>query len=424
LQVLGWPLYELDGYEADDILGTLAHQAKALNLQTKLITSDLDMLQLIHDGNTEILNIKKGFSDIQKFDQKAFQDKYNIQVEQFVDYKALTGDSSDNIPGVAGIGPKAAQELLSKYQTLDEVYQNLWQVPTKYQNKLEAGKNSAFMSQNLATIMLDAPLKLKAELKNMHGVPKDATKLLQTLEELEFRTLIKNLPKFLKDRGASSEAEVIENSSSNQKLNTKLKLIKSPSELQNIKLNKQEPIFLYCTSAGRFGKDPLRLYLSQNIKEVFVLDLVEFAASASIPLPSRERLGEGALNSNKPSLNPSPSAGSGQALQGREIDPSDEVDASSTQGGDELNTSLTKLLGESKLVTYDSKKLLHLFAELKLNDLAAKPVAHDLQIAAFLLNSLSRASTLTDLANQELHLKLKLKVVFVTAKKWSIAHFL
>ena len=140
LEVLGWPLYELDGYEADDIMGAFAHQAKGLNLETKLITSDLDMLQLIKDGNTEILTIKKGFSDITKFNQKAFEDKYGIEVEQFIDYKALMGDSSDNIPGVAGIGPKAAKELLNEYQTLDLIYENLWKLPQKYKKKTRTWK--------------------------------------------------------------------------------------------------------------------------------------------------------------------------------------------------------------------------------------------------------------------------------------------
>lgn len=346
LKVLGWPLYELDGYEADDILGTLAHQAKEFGLQTKLITSDLDMLQLIHDGNTEILNIKKGFSDIQKFNQKAFEDKYGIQVEQFVDYKSLTGDSSDNIPGVAGIGPKAACELLNEHKTLENIYENLWKVPTKYQTKLESGKDSAFMSKELATIMLDAPLKLKEEIKHMHGVPADASKLLSTMENLEFRTLIKNLPSFLRDRGAMSEANVIEGSKAAQKAILKLKIAKS---LKDLDIKKDQPTYLYCVSEGKFGKNPKRLYLSQNLKEGFIIHPQDF----------------------------------------------EDLD------------KLEDLLSKTKIVTYDSKKLLHFFAELKFSNLANLPVHHDLQIVAFLLNSLSRASTLTDLAAQEVKLKLQ-----------------
>ena len=347
LEVLGWPLYELDGYEADDIMGAFAHQAKGLNLETKLITSDLDMLQLIKDGNTEILTIKKGFSDITKFNQKAFEDKYGIEVEQFIDYKALMGDSSDNIPGVAGIGPKAAKELLNEYQTLDLIYENLWKLPQKYQKKLEPGKGSAFMSKELATIILDSPLKLKNELKNMHGVPKDASKLLLKLEDLEFRTLIKNLPRFLNARGASVEAKVLEDSSSTRKLNTKVAFA---TELKDLKLDSKLPLFTYSTSGGRFGKDPQRLYLSQDFKQVYILDF---------------------SNSNKFNFQPK-----------------------------ELQSELLKY----KFVTYDSKKLLHFFAGLDLTELAVRPVKHDIQIAAFLLNPLSRAKTLTELANQELKL--------------------
>lgn len=346
LETLGWPLYELDGYEADDILGAFAHQAKDLGLETKLITSDLDMLQLIHDGKTEILNIKKGFSDIQKFNQKAFEDKYGIQVEQFIDYKALMGDSSDNIPGVAGIGPKAACELLNEYKTLENIYDNLWKVPDKYQKKLEAGKDMAFVSKQLATIILDLPLDLKKEIKNMHGVPKDANKLLELLEQLEFRTLINNLPRFLKARGAISEANTLQDARAAKKLTTKLQNIKEISEL---KLDPKLPTYAYSLSEGRFGKKPVRLYLSQDLKSVQIIDITIFSDFRN----------------------------------------------------------LEKELLKAKLVTYDSKKLLHLFAELNMNALATKPVEHDLQIAGFLLNSLSRASTLTDLANQEVKLKIQ-----------------
>ncbi len=350
LETLGWPLYELDGYEADDILGAFAHQAKSLNLETKLITSDLDMLQLIHDGNTEILNIKKGFSDIQKFNQKAFEDKYGIQVEQFIDYKALMGDSSDNIPGVAGIGPKAACELLNEYQTIEKIYENLWKVPTKYQKKLEAGKEMAFISKELATIILDLPLDLKKELAKMHGVPKDATKLLELLEELEFRTLIKNLPRFLSERGAISEANILQDSRVAKKPVTDLKVVKDLSEL---KLDSKLPVYLYCLSKGRFGKDPVRLYISQDIKGAYIYD-------------------------------PSPqSSPEGEAVK------------------------LQNILLKSRIVTYDSKRLLHFFAELNVDELSERPVEHDLQIAGFLLNSLSRASNLTDLANQEVKLKIQ-----------------
>ncbi len=346
LKVLGWPLYELDGYEADDILGTLAHQAKEFGLQTKLITSDLDMLQLIHDGNTEILNIKKGFSDIQKFNQKAFEDKYGIKVEQFVDYKSLTGDSSDNIPGVAGIGPKAACELLNEFKTLEGIYKDFWKVPAKYQNKLEQGKESAFMSKELATIMLDAPIKLKDEVRHMHGVPADASKLLQTMEELEFRTLIKNLPSFLRDRGAISEANVIEGSKVAKKAILKLTVA---NKIEDLILDNKHPVYMYCTSGGRFGKNPQRIYISQGLKEGYIVN----------PQTFKDLL------------------------------------------------TLYKLLEKVDIVTYDSKKLLHLFAELGFDTLADKPVHHDLQIAAFLLNSLSRASNLTDLASQEVKLKIQ-----------------
>src|SRR6185437_8179080 len=138
LQAFGWPLYELDDYEADDIMGALAVQASAKGLETLLITSDLDMLQLIN-GNVKVYALKTGLSNIELYSPKSFEAKYGIQVDQFLDLKSLKGDSSDNIPGVPGIGEKGAVDLLKQYDTLDNIYDNLALVKDSLRKKLEAG---------------------------------------------------------------------------------------------------------------------------------------------------------------------------------------------------------------------------------------------------------------------------------------------
>src|ERR1700760_2952859 len=107
LRAFGWPLYELDDYEADDILGTLAVQASAQNIDTMLVTSDLDMLQLVND-TVHVYALKTGLSNIELYSPKSFEAKYGIGVDQFLDLKSIKGDSSDNIPGVPGIGEKGA----------------------------------------------------------------------------------------------------------------------------------------------------------------------------------------------------------------------------------------------------------------------------------------------------------------------------
>src|SRR5476649_1522220 len=139
LDAFGWPLYELDDYEADDIMGALAVQASKKGIETLLVTSDLDMLQLVN-ANVHVYALKTGLSNIELYSPKSFEAKYGIRVDQFLDMKALKGDSSDNIPGVPGIGEKGALELLKTYETLDEVYENLDLIKESTRKKLEAGK--------------------------------------------------------------------------------------------------------------------------------------------------------------------------------------------------------------------------------------------------------------------------------------------
>src|SRR3990167_7344272 len=143
----------------DDIMGTLAAKTSAQDIETILITSDMDMLQLI-DDHVHVYALKKGLSNIELFSPMSFTEKYGIQPSQFLDLKALKGDSSDNIPGVPGIGEKGALELLKAHETLDGVYENLALLKEGTRKKLEAGKDSAYISKQLADIWIDAPVEL------------------------------------------------------------------------------------------------------------------------------------------------------------------------------------------------------------------------------------------------------------------------
>lgn len=195
LKTLGWPLFETDGYEADDILGTLAVQANKLGIEANLITSDLDMLQLI-DENTKVFAMKRGFSDIEEFDLEYFENKYGLKQSQFLDLKALQGDSSDNIPGVPGIGPKTATQLLQEFFTLEGIYENLENIKPAWRKKLEAGKDSAFMSKKIAEIFLDAPVELNFEDADIHNF--NYEEVLKMLRKLEFNSLVRKIPKEMK----------------------------------------------------------------------------------------------------------------------------------------------------------------------------------------------------------------------------------
>lgn len=195
LKTLGWPLFEIDGYEADDILGTLAVQANKLGVEANLITSDLDMLQLI-DENTKVFAMKRGFSDIEEFDLEYFENKYGLKQSQFLDLKALQGDSSDNIPGVPGIGPKTATQLLQEFFTLEGIYENLENIKTAWRKKLEAGKDSAFMSKKIAEIFLDTPVELNFEDADIRNF--NYEEVLKMLRKLEFNSLVRKIPKEMK----------------------------------------------------------------------------------------------------------------------------------------------------------------------------------------------------------------------------------
>ena len=205
LAAFGWPFYELDDYEADDIIGTFDRQAGAQNLRTIMISSDLDLLQLL-DDDTELYALKKGLANLEKFDVAAFEQKYGIRVDQFLDLKSLKGDASDNIPGVAGIGEKTAVELLQKFGTLDNLYQNLDSdlIKNSVREKLVAGEKSAFMSRELAQIWCDAPLELdlaKADVRHL-----DVAKLRDELTKLEFTSLLRKLPDFMRELPAANPA--------------------------------------------------------------------------------------------------------------------------------------------------------------------------------------------------------------------------
>lgn len=202
LEAFGWPLYEFDDYEADDIMATLDAQAEQRgDIETYLITSDLDALQIL-DTNTFLYALKKGFSHIDKFNIEAFEQKYGIRIDQFLDLKSLKGDASDNIPGVPGVGEKTAIQLLQQYDTLDGVYENLWQVKDALRRKLEAGKSSAYMSRELARLFVDAPVELDLAAMDVRDL--DTKRLKELLTKLEFRSLLRNLPDHMRDNGVAT----------------------------------------------------------------------------------------------------------------------------------------------------------------------------------------------------------------------------
>ena len=196
LDAFGWPLYELDDYEADDILGTFALEAEKKGIETCLLTSDLDALQLI-SPHTKVYALKNGLSNIEEFDVPYFENKYGINVHQFLDLKSLKGDSSDNLPGVPGIGEKTGIQLLQDFGTLDNIYEHLEDIKPSVANKLRAGKELAYISKEVGRIWTDAPVQLDWDVADVNDT--DLKRVANILNKLEFHSLIKRLPKHMQD---------------------------------------------------------------------------------------------------------------------------------------------------------------------------------------------------------------------------------
>lgn len=192
LDAFGWPLYEIDDYEADDIMGAFARQAESRGIETCLITSDLDALQLI-SPMTKVYAMKNGLRNIEEFTAEHFEQKYGIRTEQFLDLKALKGDSSDNLPGVPGIGEKTAVKLLQEYETLDGVYEHLDEQKGALRTKLENGRESAYLTKQVAEIWTDAPIELDWDVADVNDC--DFVRVTEILQKLEFNSLIGRLPK-------------------------------------------------------------------------------------------------------------------------------------------------------------------------------------------------------------------------------------
>lgn len=273
LAAFGWPLYELDDYEADDIMGTLAVQAAKKDIETMLITSDLDMLQLV-DPHIHVYALKKGLSNIELYSPKSFEAKYTIRPDQFLDLKALKGDASDNIPGVPGVGEKGAITLIKEFKTLDGVYENLGLIKDSTRRKLEAGKDSAYLSKKLAAIWTDAPIKL--DLKEVDGSKCNPQEIQALLQKFAFRTLARQLPEVM-------QVSVTENAPAHMPSNLKVgtqTVIKKDSDLSQLDLGKGTVWTIYSRAAGKHGLDPVLLSLSSDNKTTYTLDLKSLSKKA------------------------------------------------------------------------------------------------------------------------------------------------
>jgi len=199
ISAMGIVQIEQEGYEADDIIGTLANTFSRQHVDTSarddvvILTGDQDTMQLVSE-KVQVLTPPKGQIPAKTFGSAEVIEKYGVNPSQIVDYKALVGDHSDNIPGVAGIGPTGAAKLIQEFGTLENIYNNLDKVSERIKEKLIAGKESAFLSQDLSRIVTDMEIMTEIEKMEYFGLRGESSQeLKQKLEELGFRSLVKRI---------------------------------------------------------------------------------------------------------------------------------------------------------------------------------------------------------------------------------------
>ncbi len=354
-EALGLPWIELANYEADDIIGTLGRQAEQQGLETIIVTGDLDELQLI-DENTKIYTMRKGFTDTVIYGLPELKERYGVDPQQFIDLKALKGDASDNIPGVAGVGEKTAKDLITTYGSLDGVYEHLDELKGKLKERLEADKEMAYLSQKLSTIVCNAPISL--ELKPAEVGRYNKQQIHDLFRRLEFKTLLTKLPPEMTVAGPPS-------------------LFDAPGEEPAAKTREHLSDVHYTAITNQKALDELVKRLETSAEFAFdtettsVNEMEADLVGISVSLKAKEAYYIPVGHS-----------------EGNQLKPKTVLDALRPAFE---NPNIGKIAHNAK---YDYKMLVR-------HGVTPSPISFDTMIAAFLLNPLGRSQSLDDLAYKE-----------------------
>lgn len=200
------PIYAVDGFEADDIIGTLSEAAKKVGDISYVVTGDRDMMQLVN-GRTKVLMPVKGISEMKLYDSARVKEQFGVTPDKIVELKALQGDSSDNYPGVAGVGPKTAAGLIEEYGTVEEIYKNLGEIKAaneKLGEKLESGRDHAILGHQLATILKNVPFEYNFDDCSVDLISYEGWRA--AFDQYNFKTLPKRLDEVF-NKNETSEAK-------------------------------------------------------------------------------------------------------------------------------------------------------------------------------------------------------------------------
>ncbi len=202
---MGIPVYEREGFEADDVIATLTGQAVAKGLETIILTGDLDMLQLVDEHTRLMVSLRGGIANTVSYDIERINERWGLRAAQMLDYKALKGDPSDNIPGIPGVGEKTAAKLIATWGSLDALYENIDQVaPVKLQPLLAEHRGTVMESRELMRLIRDVDVVLDPDRGRVGDYDREA--VVRLFREFEFRTLIDRLPPLLGERPEEARA--------------------------------------------------------------------------------------------------------------------------------------------------------------------------------------------------------------------------
>ena len=210
LKAMNIRIVELPGYEADDVLGTLAKRGEKNEMKVSVITGDRDLLQLATDKILiRIPKTKKGTTEVENYFQKDVKEKYQVSPEEFIDVKALMGDTADNIPGVPSVGEKTATSLIVEYHTVENLYEHLDEITKKkLKENLENNKEKAFMSKELATINIDSPVELDFSETTISDIFNDNA--YEMMKKLEFKSIVNKFNNSAKEVELKAEGKIID----------------------------------------------------------------------------------------------------------------------------------------------------------------------------------------------------------------------
>jgi DNA polymerase-1 len=290
-KAFGIPIFEMTGYEADDLIGSIVQKLNNESSKTKehlekmIITGDMDTLQLI-GPYTKVYTMSRGLSDTVIYDSNKVEEKYGLRPDQIIDYKALRGDPSDNIPGVPGIGDKTAVDLLQLFGNLENIYKYLDKHPEAKEIKertarlLKENKDNALLSKSLATIKLNVDFKFKLEEAEFKSINID--KITKVFKDLEFKTLLPRVEKLKKSKNSNYKPENIDKFARNEK-EFKYKLVNSEEDfkafLQELKKQKEFTFDTEADSLDVFSATLLGISFSFKEKEAYYVNINSSAKS-------------------------------------------------------------------------------------------------------------------------------------------------